>query len=256
MDVLDDIQPLIAQLQKHATKTNSYLFLANLKLFQAKLALLQINMVEARKFLTEAQQIANEHGLQLLAGEISREHDRLLEDLKLWESIKKTQASVSERLKLTSIDDVMDRLQRRSAIEPPDIVDEEPISLLIMDKSGVSYFNHSFIENWDFNDLFSSFMPAFNTFSDEIFSRSIDRIKIGENTILVKPLEPFLACYVIKGQSYPGQMKLNRFSNLIRDTTEIWKALNRAVETGEMLDLDNPPSLGNTMKEIFDFKTI
>lgn len=94
-------------------------------------------------------------------------------------------------------------------------------------------------------------MSAFNTFSDEIFSKSIDRIKVSDNIILINPIESFLACYVIKGQSYPALQKLNRFSDTIKDTTEIWEALNRAVKTSEMLELDNPPSLGIVVAEIF-----
>jgi hypothetical protein len=121
-----------------------------------------------------------------------------------------------------------------------------------MDKSGVPYFNHSFVENWKFEDLFSSFMSAFNTLSDEMFSESIDRIKIGENTILINLIEPFLACYIIKGQSYPAQQKLTQFSENVRSTTEIWDALTRAMNTGEMLELnDDPPTLGNIVNEIF-----
>lgn len=251
MEILDDIQPLIDQMQGETTMKSSYFGLATLKLFQAKLALLQINMVDARKLLTEAQKIAEEHGLQILASEISREHDRLLEELKLWESIKKTKASVSERLKLASVDEVLERMQGRRKIEPPELTNEEPISLLIMDNSGATYFNHIFVENWDFSDLFSAFMSAFNTFSGEIFSKSIDRIKIGENTILINPIEPFLACYIIKGQSYSAQQKLTRFSDTLKTTTEIWDALNRAAKTSEMLELNNPPSLGTTVNEIF-----
>ncbi|MHA2394102.1 MAG: hypothetical protein ACXAEX_19375 [Promethearchaeota archaeon] len=114
------------------------------------------------------------------------------------------------------------------------------------------YFNHSFVENWKFEDLFSSFMSAFNTLSDEMFSESIDRIKIGENTILINLIEPFLACYIIKGQSYPAQQKLTQFSENVRSTTEIWDALTRAMNTGEMLELnDDPPTLGNIVNEIF-----
>jgi tetratricopeptide (TPR) repeat protein len=251
MEVLDDIQPLIDQLQKNAINENSYSLLADVKLLQAKMALIQINMVGARKLLTEAQNIADTHDLQLLAGEISREHDRLLEELELWNSFKKTQASISERLKIASIDGVMERLQGRSAIKVPEVSIEEPILLLIMDKSGVSYFTHSFIGEWDFDDLFSSFISAFNTFSDELFSKSIDRIKIGENTILINPIEPFLACYIIKGQSYPAQQKLTRFSTNIKANSEIWDALKKALTTGEMLELNDPPSLGNCVNEIF-----
>jgi hypothetical protein len=251
VEVLDDIYLIINQLLRVAKDQNSYSLLSNVKLFQAKLALIQINMVEARKLLTEAQNIAEEHGLQLLAGEISREHDRLLEELKLWESIKKKQTTVAERLKLASIDDVMGRLQGRRAITSPEPVNEESILLLIMDDSGATYFNHPFVPNWDYSDLFSDFMSAMNNISDEIFSKSIDRIRIDENTILIQPVEPFLACYVIKGQSYPALQKLSRFTEAIRENSEIWQALNKSVKTSEMLELDKPPALKTVIDEIF-----
>ena len=94
-------------------------------------------------------------------------------------------------------------------------------------------------------------MSAFDTFSSQLFAESIDRIKIGENLILVNPVESFLVCYVIKGQSYLGLQKLNRFSEAIKNNSEIWERLTKAVQTGEELDLNNPPSLGDTMSEIF-----
>jgi hypothetical protein len=120
-----------------------------------------------------------------------------------------------------------------------------------MDSSGITYFNHSFSGNWDFDDLFSAFMSAFNSFSGEIFSKSIDKVEIGDNTILIKPFKPYLACYIIKGQSYPAKKKLSRFSDSVKNTVEIWEALNKASKTSEMLELDNPPSLGSTVKDIF-----
>lgn len=120
-----------------------------------------------------------------------------------------------------------------------------------MDNSGATYFNHTFAAIWDHSDLFSSFMSAFNSFSDEIFSKSIDRIRIGENTILINPVEQFLACYVIKGQSYPALQKLTRFTKAIRENPEIWKALNKSVKTSEMLELDKHPTLKSVIDEIF-----
>ena len=94
-------------------------------------------------------------------------------------------------------------------------------------------------------------MSAFNTFSSEIFSKSIDRIRIGENTILINPVDPFLACYVIKGQSYPALQKLTRFTKVIRENSEIWQALNKSAKTSEMLELDKPPALKTVIDEIF-----
>ncbi|HDZ17032.1 hypothetical protein LCGC14_1931930 [marine sediment metagenome] len=136
-------------------------------------------------------------------------------------------------------------------MEPLKVIEEEPILLIIMDNSGATYFNHIFIANWDHSDLFSSFMSAFNTFMDEIFSKSIDRIRVGENTILINPVESFLACYVIKGQSYPALQKLTRFTEAIRENTKVWNALKKSTKTIEMLELDKHPALKAVINEIF-----
>jgi hypothetical protein len=131
------------------------------------------------------------------------------------------------------------------------VVDEEPILLLIMDDSGATCFSHTFMTNWDHSDLFGLFMSALNNISDEIFAKSIDRIRIDENTILMQPVEPFLACYVIKGQSYPALQKLSRFTEAIRENSEIWQALNKFVKTSEVLELDKHPALKTVIDEIF-----
>jgi len=123
--------------------------------------------------------------------------------------------------------------------------------LLIMDNNGNPFFSHAFAKNWNYDDLFSSFMSAFNTFSSEIFSKSIDRIKIDENVILINPIDPFLVFYVVKGQSYSALKKLNNFSDVIRNRSEIWDSLQKSIRTSEMLDLNNPPSLGAVVNEIF-----
>jgi tetratricopeptide (TPR) repeat protein len=250
-EILEELNPLITQLLKFAKEQNSYGTLAEVKLLQAKLALIQLEFEEAERLLTQAQHIADLYGLNLIAQLISSEHDKILEQTKIWEDLKERDAPMTERLKLVSVDQVIERLQGTRAIKKPELENEEPILLLIMDKSGITYFNYSFKENWDFEPVFSSFMSVFDSFSSEVFSESIDRIKIGENLILINPVESFLVCYVIKGQSYLGLQKLNRFSNNIKENTEIWESLNKAVKTGEVLDLDKPQSLGNVVNEIF-----
>ncbi|MHA1916487.1 MAG: tetratricopeptide repeat protein [Promethearchaeota archaeon] len=251
-EVIDDLNPLITQLTQIAEDQHSFSLLAEAKLLQGRLELIKLNLDLARKLLTLAQKIADEHGLELLAQKISYEHDFLLKELETWQNFKKTSASVSKRLELAPVDDITERMLGKRVVEPTEIVDEQPILLLIMSGDGVPYFNHSFNESWDFDDLFSSFMSAFNTFSSEIFSKSIDRIKMQENFILIKSVESFLVCYVIKGQSYPALQKLSRFSDAIKWKSDIWESLNRATQTNEVLDLNNPPSLGDVINEIFN----
>jgi tetratricopeptide (TPR) repeat protein len=250
-EILEEINALIIKSNEIAKKAGNYSFLAETKLLQAKLALIQLNTEDAQKLMLQAQRIADSHGLNLLAWGISSELDKLLEQIEVWDRTELEETAIGERIKLASTNKVLERIQGKRIIEPPKLVDEEPILLLIMSKAGNTYFNHTFIKNWDYSDLFSSFMSAFNTFSSEIFSKSIDRIRIGENTILINPVEPFLTCYVIKGQSYPALQKLTRFSEAIIEKPEIWQALNKSVQTSEMLELDKPPSLKTVIDEIF-----
>ncbi|MHA2037617.1 MAG: tetratricopeptide repeat protein [Promethearchaeota archaeon] len=250
-EVLEEVKPLILQLLTIAENQPSFAKLAEGKLLQAKLSLIQEEIEEAKQLLTEAQQIAEVHGLNLLAQKISNEHDILLEKIDEWDKLKKKDAPMAKRIELASIDGVLNRLKGKRAVEPSELIEEEPILLIIMDNSGSTYLNHPFVANWDHSDLFSSFLSAFNTFSDEIFSKSIDRIRIGENTILINPIESFLACYVIKGQSYPALQKLTRFTEAIRENSEIWHALNKSVKTSEVLELNKSSPLKTVINEIF-----
>jgi tetratricopeptide (TPR) repeat protein len=251
LDILDEIQPLIKRLLQESERTNSYSVQAHTLLLQAKLSLLDMNIGDAQRRITEAQHIAEEHGLQLLARSISIEHDKLLDYLDKLKSTKESDVLMSERIDIGSLSTIIERMQGKRALDPPEMIDEEPLLLLIIGQDGVSYFSHPFMENWDFDDLFGSFMSAFNKFSSEIFDKSIDRIKIDENLILIKPVETFLVCYIIKGQSYPALQKLTRFSDAIKWNTEISEALKLSVKTGEMLELHNPSSLGKVVNEIF-----
>jgi tetratricopeptide (TPR) repeat protein len=250
-EIIGELTPLIQHLLEEAENQSAISYLAEGKLLQAKLKLITLDFDQAKLLLSQAQQIAEEHGLTLLARKISNEHDIFLEKAEEWNKLKREDATMADRIELASFDGVIDRLQGKKAVNPPELVNEEPILLLIMDNSGATYFNHPFVANWDYSDLFSSFMSAFNTFMDEIFSNSIDRIKIKENTILINPVDPFLACYVIKGQSYPALQKLTRFTETIRENSEIWQALNNSVKTSEMLDLDNSSALKTIITEIF-----
>lgn len=252
MEILNDIYPIIDHLQRNAIRQNSYSLLANVKLLQAKLALLQINMVDARKILAESQGIADEHGLQLLAQAISREHDKLLEELKLWESIKKTKAVVSERLKLASIDEVLERMQGQRAIELLESTNEQPVLLLIIAEGGILIFSYPFTDKWkQDDDLFGSFLSAFTTFSDEFFTQGLDRAKFGEETILMQSVGTFSICYLFEGQTYLAKQKLDNFVASIQKSTLIWESLEKFYKTSQVANISDIPQMENLLAGIF-----
>ena len=250
-EILNELSPLINQLLSIVKNANSYLWLAETRLLQAKLALIQMNIRDAKKLMIEAQMIADIHGLNLLAIKISNDHDSLLDQSRLWDELLQNAAPYSERIKLASIDGLIAQMQGKETIEELHVLDETPILLLIMSRDGVPHFTHSFRKDWDFEFLFSSFLSAFNSFSSEIFSKTIDRIKIGENKILINPIKTYLICYVIQGQSYPAQKKLRQLTKEIEQDPDILLALKRSVETCRSLDLENPPKLGEVVRKIF-----
>ncbi|MHA2123598.1 MAG: tetratricopeptide repeat protein [Promethearchaeota archaeon] len=144
VEILDELEPLIITLLTIAEDQNSYLHLAEGKLLQAKLALIQMNIEEAKILLTEAQRIAELHDLNLLAHKISSEHDNLLDNADKWENLKKKDAPMAERIDLASIEGVMDRLQEKRAVESLDVVNEQPTLLLLIAEGGVLIFSHAF----------------------------------------------------------------------------------------------------------------
>ncbi|MFX1477114.1 MAG: tetratricopeptide repeat protein [Promethearchaeota archaeon] len=251
-EIVNEINPLTIKLFKIAERQHSFSWIAEGKLLQAKLALIQMNIEEAKKLFTEAQNTAESYGLSLLSQKISKEHDNLLDQLDEWQSLKRTKAPISDRLKLASIDKVIDRLQGKRGLEPPELTNEAPILLLIISEGGFTAFSKSFVEGRTFEEnLISGFLTAFNAFSNELFSEGLDRAKFGEHMVIMKIVGSFSVCYFYKGQSYYALQKLTRFAEAIRENTEIWQALNKSVKTSEMLELDKPAALKSVINEIF-----
>jgi len=252
LDVLEEINPLIARLLINAEKTGSYSILCETYLLQAKLSLLTFNMKEAQRFLTQAQQIAERFGLKLLAIKISNEHDELLKQMDIWEVLRKSDTSLGERLKLTNIEEHMKRMIQKRTIETPKLLDEEPVLLLIIAQGGLLIFSHYFSDDWQFSDdLFSGFLTAFDSISKEVFSEGLDRAKFGQHTILIHSIENFLVCYLFKGQSYLAQHKIKHFIDKTKSNETIWQTFNKFYQRHQSLELKDIPSLEELLNEIF-----
>ena len=216
--VLDELNQFLRQLLDLAEKSHSYWLKGETYLLQAKLALISLNLKEARRLLTQGQQVAEKYGLKLLAIKISNEHDELLKQLAIWENLEKSEATLTERLKLARINEQMDDMLRKRVVEPNEIQDEESVVILIISKGGNLIFSQSFTEGWSFQDhLFGGFLSAVNSFSDEIFSQGLDRAIFGEYTIIMNAISPFIVCYLFKGQSFLAQQRMKHFVDKIQN---------------------------------------
>ncbi|MFX1343737.1 MAG: tetratricopeptide repeat protein [Promethearchaeota archaeon] len=252
LNILDELNPLIARFSKTAEDQGSYWRLSEAKILQAKLALIQMNMGEARRFLAQAQVIADEHGLGILAQKISGEHDILLNQLSKWEQFKEEDAPVSKRVELSSLDEVVERLLEKRTVEPPKIMDEVPVLLLIIAEGGVLLFSYPFTEEWERdNELFGSFLSAITSFSNEFLSQGLDRVKFSQFTVLMEPIAHYSVYYVFKGQSYLAKQKLSHFIDLIQDEDTILRALDKYYQTSQIIELKDYPFLKVLLKEVF-----
>jgi tetratricopeptide (TPR) repeat protein len=252
MEILVDIKPLIKRLFKESERTNSYSLLAQTYLLQGMLSLLQMNLGDARRELSQAQDIAESHGLQLLAREISNEHDKLLEQLGDWENLKEKKVTMVERMNMSSLDDSIALIKGKRTMNPPELTNEEPVLLMILTEGGVLLFSYPFGDEWDQNsEIFGSFLSAFKSFSNEFFTEGLDRVKFGQFIVLMENAANFSICYLFKGQTYVAKKKLLDFTDSIQKNVSIMETLEKYYQTSQVLELKDFPFLEGFIKGIF-----
>ncbi|MHA2130844.1 MAG: tetratricopeptide repeat protein [Promethearchaeota archaeon] len=255
LEILNDIQPLIDKLIEESERINTASLRAQTYLLNGKLSLLRLNMGDARRYLTEAQQIADSHGLQRLANSISHEHDKLLDQLDGLENYKKKKMTLSERMDLASFDDTMDLIQRKREIRAPNLIEEEPVLLLIIGGGGILLFSYPFSEEVKVEDeLFGGFLSAITTFSDEAFSQGLDRAKFGQYTVLMKNIDDYSFCYVLKGQTYLAQKKLNICTETFQKDSSMMQTLDKFNQTSQVIEFKDFPFLKGFIEGIFTNK--
>jgi tetratricopeptide (TPR) repeat protein len=252
LEILEDIQPLVDKLIEESEQSNSFSLRSYALLLKGKISLLRLNMGDARRYLTEAQQIADSNSLQRLARAISHEHDQMMEQLDGLESYKKKKMTTSERINLASLDDTLDLIQGRRAANAPDLIDEEPVLLLILSEGGILMFSYPFTDELKVEDeLFGGFLSAITSFSDEVFSEGLDRAKFGSYTVLMNNIGDFSFCYVLKGQTYLAQKKLSNFTENFQKNTSMMQTLNKFNQTSQVIDIKDFPFLEGFIKGIF-----
>jgi len=209
-------------------------------------------MGDARRYLTQAQEIADNNGYLHLAQIISIEHDNLLGKLDVWENLKKRDAPLSERMKLAALSGSIEDLIETGETKIPEVLKEQPVLLLILMEGGVLMLSYPFTEEWNSNEeLFGSFLTAFMAFSNEFFTEGLDRAKFGEYTVLMESISKFSICYLYKGQTYLAKKKLDYFVERLQGLPSIMKTFIKFHETSQVIELKNFPFLEGFITEIF-----
>jgi len=251
-DILNEITNTLQKLLLIAKKHNSYHLWAEIYLIQAKFALVQLDLKNARILLTKAQKLSDSKGLTQLAMNISTTHDELLEKYNLWKSLKQSKNPISERIRLAKINNHMERLLRQGESNDVLLKNEIPIGLNILNENGIVIYSKSFAPEWIVDEnLFGAFISAFHSFSGEIFSENFDRAKFGEYYILMRTASPLLFCYIFKGQSYHAIKKINIFIEKIKENTEIWNTLLQYIKFNEVFSNSPFPAFNKVLTKVF-----
>jgi hypothetical protein len=123
---------------------------------------------------------------------------------------------------------------------------------LIIAEGGIPLFSYPFSDDWRFDeDLFSGFIAAFRSFSNDFFSKKLDRVKFGEDTLLMQSIDKFSVCYLFEGQTYPAKQRLTKFTEQIQIDQSIWETLEKFYKLGQVLEIKDVPSLESLIIEIF-----
>ncbi|MFX0065916.1 MAG: tetratricopeptide repeat protein [Candidatus Hermodarchaeota archaeon] len=235
--LLNELKKLANNILDLSKKQDSHWLLAEAYLLQSKLALIDFEIEKAVHLLTQSQKIADEKGLQGLAMQISKEHDTLLEQIDNWKDFNKHNVSLAERVQISHLKESVEQIIQKKIRIIPELPPEEPMIFLILTKAGLIAYSKFFNLAIQINkSLVGAFISAIRMFSEQTFSQSIDRIKLKEYTILVRLDEPFLLCYVFKGQTYTAQQKLNHFAQLLRSASLMWGSLLEFMETSRFIE--------------------
>ena len=251
-EILSEINLLINRMLDFAESQRSYRLLAEANLLRGKLALIQMNMGDARQLFTKAERIADEHGLHLLARTISSENDKLLEHLEMWEKLKESGAPLAERIELSRLNEQMERMVSKRLVKYPKLEAEQPVLLTIMTNDGnILLFNPFTADSTIDSAYFGEFLSSCNTFCDQIFSETFDRVKFGQNTVLITTVDSFSLCYMFQGQSYSARQKLTHFSEAVKKEPDIAKLLKDAGNKNIEIKVNETSSLEELIFESF-----
>ncbi|NHJ19709.1 MAG: hypothetical protein EAX91_02110 [Candidatus Lokiarchaeota archaeon] len=254
-EILDEINPLLVQLLNSAEKSNSYWILGETYLLRAKLSLLTFDVKKAQLFLTQAQKIAESHGIKRLAMQISYEHDELLKKAKVWENLKETEAPLSKRWELAGLNEQIEKMVWKRIVESPEISEEDPVMILILTEGGNLLFSQKFVSDFSFEeDLLGSFLTTTHYFINAAFSEGLDRAVFGQYTLLMTPLQPFLICYIFKGHSYSAQFKITSFIDSIQKDRDVWQTLQKFFQLSRSVHINDVPMLDSLISNIFTKK--
>jgi hypothetical protein len=109
-----------------------------------------------------------------------------------------------------------------------------------------------FITEISIDDTYiGKFLTFFNTFTNQIFSESFDRVKFGQYTVLFTSINSLFIIYIFQGQTYGARQKLFHFTETIKKELEIKRDLESYYNMSKILNLNDNPLLEELITNSF-----
>ncbi|MFW9777766.1 MAG: tetratricopeptide repeat protein [Candidatus Heimdallarchaeota archaeon] len=109
-DVFKELKQVISRLLSVAKLQSSHWLMTEIYLLQSRLSLLELDIENAEKLLTQAEVLSQEKGLKKLAYAISLEKKALKRNLDKWKKISEMEPSLSDRIELTQFNTMFERM--------------------------------------------------------------------------------------------------------------------------------------------------
>ncbi|MHA2224476.1 MAG: tetratricopeptide repeat protein [Candidatus Hodarchaeales archaeon] len=250
-EVLNEIKSILNSMLTVGEKQGLHSLLVEIYLINFKMALLELDLDLARQLIGQGRKIAEEKGLQRLELMVSREYDLFLTQISKWTEFVESKVSLTDRLEFAELESMVTRMIRKK-VDIQELPEEEPVIFLILNRGGMSMFSRHFVSKKFLADqLIGGFLTAINAFTQQAFSESgtIEGIRHKDNTILMKPTESLLCCYVFKGPSYYALQKLKNFSEAVKVSDTIWDILTEASLIG--MDVSEETVIQDLVTKIF-----
>ncbi len=243
-EVIPRTREVLDKLLNVAKQQNSQALIAQIYWIMAKISLLEGHSRLARDLMTRAEMTAEEWGLNRLAAVIARDHDELLSMLEQSLDDEGDEVTLPQKIVLSDLKDLISRVFRGQVFEKSTNVeseDEIPVFLMIVAESGILLYSKEFTSAWQgTTDLVSGFLSAFQSFGQELFSRTLDRLMLEEYTIVFVAESPIIIAYACMGSSYEARQRLFRFRDALLAQKSMWTELVRSARIGKKV----PPTLG------------
>ncbi len=252
-EIIEDLKFLINKLQEVGIRELTYPLLVQTYWLQSQISLLELNADEAQRLYTKAQAMAEEKDLELMARKISAEHDFLIGQLDLWKQFTTKLPSIQEILELTRIEDMLSLMLKKGVVLPSEVEkeDEQPVIILIFTESGEILFSEKLQDTLE-DDILERILPQMKTQIEEVTDyKTAQRGRLYDYSYLLRKVDTLFFSYFFVGKSYSAIQKLEKFSSILHESSNIWERLVTFSQSGSTLNFEERNFIASSIDNVF-----